>query len=127
MNIPSFHPADFEPIRTIALQFPGTADDTSHYQTPSIKVRGKLMCRLHDKGTFIPIRLGFEHHEHYLEHYPHIFHIPDHFKGYPYLCMWIHDYDSRLLKEVLEKSWRGLASKKQIAEWETKQQGFQKK
>ena len=54
----------------------------------------------------------------YLESHPEIFHLPDHFRNYPYLCMWIHDYDMRLLREVLETSWRGLASKKQIMEWE---------
>jgi hypothetical protein len=114
----NFDAADFEPIRRIALQFPGTEDSVSHYDTPSIKVRGKFMCRLHDCGEFIPIRLDFPIRDAYLESHPEIFHLPDHFRNYPYLCMWIHDYDTRLLREVLETSWRGLASKKQIMEWE---------
>jgi len=115
----NFDPKDFEPIRKVALQFPGAEDSVSHENTPSIKVRGKLMCRLHDNGEFIPIHLDFDHHEKFLESYPEIFHIPDHFKNYPYICMWIHTYNQKLLKEILELSWRGLASKKQISEWES--------
>ena len=116
-----FNPRDFDLIKKIALTFPGTEESISHENTPSIKVRNKLMCRLHDSGEFIPIRMGFEYHEHYLETHSDIFHIPDHFKGYPYLCMWIHKYDAKLLREVLEISWRGLASKKQIEEWQNRQ------
>lgn len=118
MNSRAFNPADFEPVRKIALMFPGTEESISHENTPSIKVRGKLMCRLHDNGEFIPIHLDFERRDEYLVRYPEIFHLPDHFKGYPYICMWIQQYNVKLLKEVLELSWRGLASKKQIEEWE---------
>ena len=113
----NFNYADFEPVKNIALTFPGTEEGTSHEGTPSIKVRGKLICRLHDNGEFIPIRLDFELRDKYLDSHPEIFHVPDHFKAYPYICIWIHTYNKKLLTEVLELSWRGLASKKQIEEW----------
>jgi hypothetical protein len=116
----NFNHADFEPIKKIALTFPGTEESTSHENTPSIKVRVKLMCRLHDNGEFIPIRLDFEFRDKYLDSHPEIFHLPDHFKAYPYICMWTHKYDKRLLTEILELSWRSLASKKQIEEWQTR-------
>ena len=48
----NFNYADFEPIKNTALTFPGTEESTSHEKTPSIKVCGKLMCRLHDSGEF---------------------------------------------------------------------------
>ena len=116
----NFNYSDFEPIKNIALTFPGTEESTSHENTPSIKVRGKLMCRLHDNGKFIPIRLDFAIRDKYLDSHPEIFHLPDHFRAYPYICMWIHRYDKKMLTEILELSWKGLASKKQIEEWETK-------
>ncbi|MBO9561494.1 MAG: hypothetical protein J7621_01925 [Niastella sp.] len=110
-----YDPADFEVVKKIALTFPETEESTSHEGTPSVKVRGKLMCRLHDNGEFIPIHLGFEFHDKYLNSHPELFHVPDHFKGYAYICMWIQPhYDKKLLMEVLELSWRGLASKKAI-------------
>ncbi|SDI75658.1 hypothetical protein SAMN05421846_11311 [Chryseobacterium taeanense] len=117
-KIQHFDPKDFEAVKNIALNFPGAEESISHEGTPSVKVRGKLMCRLHDSGEFIPVRLDFEIRDHYLERYPEIFHLPDHFKPYPYLCMWTYHYDKKLLHEILELSWKGLATKKQISEYE---------
>ncbi len=117
-----YNSADFEQVRAIALKFPGAEDAISHEGTPSIKVRGKLMSRLHDNGEFIPIRLDFQYHEHYLISYPEVFHIPDHYKNYPYICMWVNSCKDDVLKELLELSWRALASKKQILEWENRGQ-----
>ncbi|MBL7856379.1 MAG: hypothetical protein JNM57_01725 [Cyclobacteriaceae bacterium] len=114
----NFNYSDFEVVKNIALTFPDTAESISHEGTPSVKVRGKLMCRLHDSGEFIPIRLAFDLRDHYLESHPEIFHLPDHFKAYPYICMWVHKYDKNLLREVLEQSWKGLATKKQVKEYD---------
>lgn len=116
----SFNPADFEAVKNIALTFPGAEESISHEGTPSVKVKGKLMCRLHDSGTFILIHLDFETRDQYLDSHPEIFHLPDHFKKYPYICMWIHNYDRKLLTTILEQSWKGLATKKQMKEYEEK-------
>ncbi|KQT17352.1 hypothetical protein ASG31_08035 [Chryseobacterium sp. Leaf404] len=69
----NFNYSDFEAVKNIALTFPGTEESTSHEGTPSVKMRGKLMCRLHDSGEFIPIRLDFEFRDRYLKTYPEIF------------------------------------------------------
>lgn len=78
------------------------------------------MSRLHESGEFIAIRLGFEYHEQYLEMYPETFHIPDHYKGYPYICMWTNKFNKKVIVELLELSWKGLASKTQLKEWANK-------
>lgn len=114
----NFTYSDFEAVKNIALTFPDTEESVSHEGTPSVKVRGKLMCRLHDSGEFIPIRLDIELRDKYLDSHPEIFHLPDHFKSYPYICMWIDKYDKKLLMDVLEQSWKGLATKKRIKEYE---------
>jgi hypothetical protein len=114
----TFNYSDFEVVKSIALTFPDTEECVSHEGTPSVKVRGKLMCRMHDSGEFIPIRLDFDIRDKYLDSHPEIFHLPDHFKNYPYICMWLHDYDKKLLTHILELSWKGLATKKQVKEWE---------
>lgn len=72
----NFRYSDFDTVKYIALTFPGTVESTSHEQTPSVKIRGKLMCRLHDSGEFIPIHLDFESRNKYLDRYPEIFHLP---------------------------------------------------
>ena len=111
-RIIDFNYSDFEPVKNIALKFPGTEESISHEGTPSIKVRNRLMCRLHESGAFIPIHLDFDLRDEYLVSHPEAFHLPDHYKAYPYICMWLRNYDRKLLKEVLELSWRGLATKK---------------
>lgn len=116
----NFNYTDFEVVKNIALTFPATEESISHEGTPSVKVRGKLMCRLHDSGEFIPIRLDFEIRDKYLDSHPEIFHLPKHFKAYPDICMWTHNYYRNLLKEILEQSWKGLATKKQVREYEEK-------
>ena len=113
-----FKYSDFEPIKNIALKFPGAEESISHEQTPSIKVNGKLMCRLHDDGEFVPIKIGFENRDFYLETYPEIFHLPDHYKNYPYICFWIPLNDKKLLEEIIEIAWKQLATKKQLKDWE---------
>ena len=102
------------------LALPGTEESISHEGTPSVRVRDKLMCRLHESGEFIPIRLEYAIRDKYLDSHPEIFHLPDHFINYPYICMWIHNYNTDLLKEILEQSWKGLATKKQIMDFEEK-------
>jgi hypothetical protein len=119
-KVRNFDYKDFEVVKNIALTFPDTEEGISHEGTPSVKVRGKLMCRLHDNGEFIPIHLSFEKRNKYLESHPEIFHLPDHFKPYPYICMWIHNYNKALLREVLEQSWKELATKKQVKDYTKK-------
>lgn len=48
----NFNPADFEPVRHIALQFPNAADSVSHYDTPSVKIKKNLLCRIHENGEW---------------------------------------------------------------------------
>jgi hypothetical protein len=116
----AFNPADFEPVKFIALQFPGATEEVSHYQTPSVKVNGKFMSRLHESGEFIAIRLPFEYREQYLESYPEIFHLPDHYVNYPFICFWVNKCPKKLLTEIITLSWKSLATKKQLKEREGK-------
>jgi len=116
----NFNSTDFEVVKTIALTFPGAEESVSHEGTPSVKVCGKLMCRLHESGEFIPIRLDFEIRDKYLDSHPEVFHLPDHFKAYPYICMWTHNNDRKLIAEILEQSWKGLATKKLLKAYEAK-------
>lgn len=115
----NFNASDFDPVKKVALSFPDTEEGISHEGTPSVTVRGKLMCRLHHEGTFIPIRLDIPTRDKYLDSHPELFHLPEHFKPYPYVCMELQDqYDVKLLTEVLELSWKGLATKKRVKEYE---------
>lgn len=121
-NTSNYNYSDFDLVKGIALSFPGTVEGISHEGTPSVKVRNKLMCRLHDSGEFIPIHLDFEIRDGYLERYPEFFHLPDHFRSYKYICMWTFCKDKELLNEILELSWKGLATQKMIKAFEEQKQ-----
>lgn len=119
-SIPDFDNIAFEQIKSVALTFPGTEVGISYEGTPSIKIGKRLMCRLHECGDFIVIRLDFNTRERYLSSYPKLFHISDHYKKYPYICMWVNNYDEEFLVEVLEHSFLCLASKKQLLLYQKK-------
>ena len=112
-----FDPTDFELVRQIALEFPGTQESISHNGTPSIKLRGKLLCRVHENGQIIPIQVGFGLRDELLEAYPEHFHLPEHFRAYPYIALWASCRDRALIRDTLHKAWQGLASPRQLAQW----------
>ncbi len=114
----NYNYSDFDFVKNIALTFHDTQESVSHEGTPSVKVRNKLMCRLHDSGEFIPIHLDYEIRDKYLDSYPEFFHLPNHFKAYKYICMWTYCQDTELINEIMELSWKGFATKKMIKEFE---------
>ena len=114
-----FNSRDFDQIKAIALLLPETEESVSHEGTPAVKVRGRLMCRLHESGEFISIRLNFALRDQYLNSHPEVFHLPENFKNYPYICMWPQGYSTALLKEITRESWRLLASKKAVKDYDT--------
>ena len=108
----NFNPADFEPIRAIALQFPDASDSLSHYDTPSIKIKKNLLCRLHEGGEWLAIRTDFESRELFLEKYPESCFINAHFKNYPYIGVYVNSYSRELLEAILESGYRAITAKK---------------
>lgn len=108
----NFNPLDFEPVRQIALNFPDAIDSLSHYNTPSIKIKKHLLCRLHENGIWIAFRTDFERREVFLEKYPESCFITPHYKDYPYICMYVNSYTPELLKAVLETGYRAIIAKK---------------
>jgi hypothetical protein len=108
----NFNPADFEPVRKIALTFPDSTDSVSHYDTPSIKIKKNLLARLNENGEFFVIRTDFESREHFLEQYPETFFITPHHQPYPYVCMWVNNFSMKVLKEVLETGYKAITAKK---------------
>ncbi|ETZ21753.1 hypothetical protein [Pedobacter sp. V48] len=112
MKAINFNPVDFEPVRQIALQFPDASDSLSHYDTPSIKIKKNLLCRLHENGEWLAVRTDFESRERFLEEYPESCFITPHYKDYPYICLYINSYSRELLKEVLETGFKAITAKK---------------
>ena len=69
-------------IRRVALALPGVAEGTS-YGTPAFRFKGKLIARLHQDGSSIMFKLGFEAREHLMRADPRTFFITEHYRNYP--------------------------------------------
>ena len=107
-----FDPHDFEAIRSIALQFPNSSDSLSHYDTPSVKIKKNLLCRLNENGEWIVIRTDFESRNVFLEQYPESCFITPHYEKYPYICLNVNNYTLQLAKAILETGYLAITAKK---------------
>ncbi|TDQ08431.1 hypothetical protein [Pedobacter metabolipauper] len=112
MKIFNFNPADFEPVRRIALQFPNASDSLSHYDTPSVKIKKNLLCRLNENGEWIVIRTDFDSRALFLEQYPESCFITPHYEKYPYICLQVNSYTTDLAKAILESGYLAITAKK---------------
>ena len=107
-----FDPHDFEPIRNIALRFPHSSDSLSHYNTPSVKIKKNLLCRLNENGEWIVIRTDFESRDVFLEQYPESCFITPHYEKYPYICIHVKVSNLIMIKEILESGYQAITMKK---------------
>ena len=108
---------DVKTLRKIALAFPGVEEGES-FRTPAFRVRKKLMARVHQDNVNLVVKRDWEERENLMEADPKVFHITDHYANYEYVLVRLPAVSSDTLQSVLEGTWRRLASKKMIAEYE---------
>jgi hypothetical protein len=103
----------FDDVRTIALALPGVTEGTS-YGTPGLHVRKKLLARLKEDGVTLVLRVNLDEKEHLMEASPDAFFETDHYKGWPAVLVRLPVVDEQVLKVLLIRYWRSLASKTQV-------------
>ncbi|MBS0379173.1 MAG: MmcQ/YjbR family DNA-binding protein [Proteobacteria bacterium] len=94
----------------MALRLSGVEDGTS-YGTPALKVRGKLMARVHQDLDCFVLRTDFLDREILMKSAPHVFFITDHYLNYPWVLVHFGTVTLRELPELLERAWRLVAPK----------------
>ncbi|MEM1231861.1 MAG: MmcQ/YjbR family DNA-binding protein [Pseudomonadota bacterium] len=105
---------DFNAIRTLAARLPGTEESTS-YGTPAIKVRKKLLLRLHQKEDAIVLLLDtVDEQQALIAQDPMTFYITDHYDGYAAVLV-RPTVPEEVLFELMVRRWQQLASKAQLA------------
>ena len=112
--------AEFELVRSIwqEAKWPGVEEDLS-YGTPALKVRKKLIARLREPGVLV-LRCSLDEKEFLMAAAPEIYFETDHYKGWPAVLVRLSEIGREELSERLEKTWRGLATKKQVSEFDSR-------
>jgi hypothetical protein len=100
----------FEQVRLAARGLPGVEDSTS-YGTPALKVRGKLLARLHQSGECLVLRADLLDREILLQSDPQVFFITDHYRDFPWILVRFASVDPQALPDLMERAWRLVAPK----------------
>jgi len=110
----------FAKIEQLASAFPGAGASTS-YGTPAIKVGKKLLLRMHQKEDAIVMMLGTVEEQHELiAEDPMAFYITDHYADYAAVLI-RPTIEIDRLRVLFELAWRRVASKKQLAAYQSGQ------
>jgi hypothetical protein len=103
-------PVTFEDVRRAAATLPGIEDGTS-YGTPALKVRGKLLARVHQSLDCLVLRSDLLGRQILMQSAPEVFFITDHYRDYPWVLVRFATVDRRALADLLERAWREVAPK----------------
>lgn len=110
---------NWDDVVTIGLRFPGMELATS-YGTPSLRVRGKFICRLRSDPDALVLRvLDMGEREALLQGQPAAFFSTPHYDGHPYVLARLDAVDPVELAELVEEAWRLRAPKRLVAAWDT--------
>src|ERR1700722_3085113 len=107
----------FEHVRLAAQAFPGIEDSTS-YRTAALKVRSKLLARLHQSGECFVLRADLLDREILMQADPRVFYVTDHYQNYPWVLVRFSAVDVGALPNLIERAWRLVAPKSLVAKYD---------
>jgi hypothetical protein len=107
--------AEWSDVAAIGARFPGVEEGTS-YGTPSLKVRGKFMCRLRTDPDALVVRtIDLADRDALVKGDPGVFFITPHYEGYPAVLVRLEAISVDMLAELIEDAWRLQAAKRVVA------------
>jgi hypothetical protein len=107
--------ASWQDVVAVARRFPGVEEGQS-YGTPSLKVRGKFMCRLRTNPDALVMRvIDLADAEALLKGQPDVFFVTPHYENYPVVLVRLDAVDREQLAELIEDAWRLQAPKRVVA------------
>jgi hypothetical protein len=90
----------YDDIRRVALTLPGVQEGTS-YGTPALKVKGRLMIRLHEDGDKIVLKMPFDRREELMSEDPETYFITEHYLDYPWVLVGLAQVHPDALRDLL--------------------------
>jgi hypothetical protein len=108
----------WDDVAAIGARFPGIEESTS-YGTPSLKVRGKFICRLRTNPDALVMRvLDLADREALLKGEPEVYFSTPHYDGYPVVLVRLERIGHEALAELIEDAWRLQAPKRVVAAYD---------
>jgi hypothetical protein len=108
----------WDDVVAIGTALPGVEESVT-YGTPSLKVRGKFMCRLRTDPDALVVRvIDLEDREALLQGKPRVFFSTPHYDGHPYVLVRLDLVGRRQLAELLEDAWRLRGPKRMVTAYE---------
>lgn len=95
----------YETVRRLGLALPGVEESTS-YGTPALKVKGKLLVRLHQDLDKIVLPVPFERREEMMAADPETYFITEHYREYPYILVCLARVHPDALPDLLNLAYR---------------------
>ena len=107
-------PVTYDDVVAAALQLPGVEQGTS-YNTPALKVKGKLMSRLRSEAEgALALRCDFLEREMLLQADPQAFFLTDHYNDFPMVLIRLEYLRADALTDLVERAWRAVAPPKLV-------------
>lgn len=101
-------------LKKVALSFPG-AIEASSYGQPAFKIEKKFFTRLRQEdGSIVWIVDSIDERDALIEMDPKTYFITDHYRNYPSVLVRMSRLTEAMLRKMLERRWRAVASKKLI-------------
>ena len=101
----------FDDVIRLAVELPGVNAGTS-YGTPALRVGKRFFCRLREDGETLVLKAVDDIEQRFLmETRPEVFYKTPHYEGYDAILVHLSRVDENELRELLEQSWRRLATK----------------
>lgn len=109
--------ATWATVKELGRILPEVEDSTWH-KTPSLKVRKRSFVRLRERDVIV-VLVDLDEKEALIAAEPHIFFQTPHYEGYPAVLVRLSRIDREELKELLIESWRRVAPRQLVREFDT--------
>jgi hypothetical protein len=108
----------FEAVSLAARALPDVVVSTS-YGTPALKVRGRLLARLHQDGECFVLRADLLDREILIQSDPAVFFVTDHYRDYPWILVRFSTVDPEALPDLMKRAWRLVAPKSLVKKYDS--------